>query len=131
MTNNEIMADGSEVRALPKGDRNYRGAEMNTLQIAYKILYSLEHKNKVDYMGQIIGPVALDVPEEEWIDVLQMLLEEGYISGAKIGKDILGNQYADIKNVKITLKGAQYLSENSAMKRFARVATDVITIIKP
>ena len=104
---------------------------MNTLQIAYKILYSLEHKNKVDYMGQIIGPVALDVPEEEWIDVLQMLLEEGYISGAKIGKDILGNQYADIKNVKITLKGAQYLSENSAMKRFARVATDVITIIKP
>lgn len=104
---------------------------MNTLQIAYKILYSLEHKNKVDYMGQIIGPVALDVPEEKWIDVLQMLLEEGYISGAKIGKDILGNQYADIRNVKITLKGAQYLSENSAMKRFARVATDVITIIKP
>lgn len=104
---------------------------MNTLQIAYKILYSLEHKNKVDYMGQIIGPVALDVPEEEWLDVLQVLLEEGYISGAKIGKDILGNQYADIRNVKITLKGAQYLSENSAMKRCARVATDVITIIKP
>lgn len=104
---------------------------MNTLQIAYKILYSLEHKKRADYMGQIISPAALDIPEEEWIDVLQMLLEEGYISGAKIGKDILGNQYADIKNVKITLKGAQYLSENSAMKRFAKVATDVITIIKP
>lgn len=104
---------------------------MNTLQIAYKILYSLEHKKRADYMGQIISPAALDIPEEEWIDVLQMLLEEGYISGAKIGKDILGNQYADIKKVKITLKGAQYLSENSAMKRFAKVATDVITIIKP
>lgn len=104
---------------------------MNTLQIAYKILYSLEYKKRADYMGQIISPAALDIPEEEWIDVLQMLLEEGYISGAKIGKDILGNQYADIKNVKITLKGAQYLSENSAMKRFAKVATDVITIIKP
>lgn len=104
---------------------------MNTLQIAYKILYSLEHKKRADYMGQIISPAALDIPEEDWIDVLQMLLEEGYISGAKIGKDILGNQYADIKNVKITLKGAQYLSENSAMKRFAKVATDVITIIKP
>ena len=104
---------------------------MNTLQIAYKILYSLEHKKRADYMGQIISPAALDIPEEEWIDVLQMLLEEGYVSGAKIGKDILGNQYADIRNVKITLKGAQYLSENSAMKRFARVATDVITIIKP
>lgn len=50
---------------------------MNTLQIAYKILYSLEHKKRADYMGQIISPAALDIPEEEWIDVLQMLLERG------------------------------------------------------
>ena len=34
---------------------------MSTLQIAYEILYSLEHKKKADYMGQIISPTALDV----------------------------------------------------------------------
>lgn len=101
---------------------------MSTLQIAYKILYSLEHKKKADYMGQIISPTALDVPEDEWLDVIRMLLDEGYIAGAKVGKDILGNQYVDVKNVRITLKGAQYLSENSAMQKFAKTATDVITI---
>lgn len=104
---------------------------MDTLQIAYKILYSLEHKKKADYMGQIISPAALDVPEDKWLDVLQTLLDEGYVSGAKVGKDILGNQYADVKNIRITVKGAEYLSENSTMRKIAKVATDVITIIKP
>ena len=104
---------------------------MDTLQIAYKILYSLEHKKKADFMGQIISPTALDVPEDKWLDVLQTLLDEGYVSGAKVGKDILGNQYADVKNIRITVKGAEYLSENSTMRKIAKVATDVITIIKP
>lgn len=104
---------------------------MDTLQIAYKILYSLEHKKKADYMGQLISPAALDVPEDRWLDVLQTLLDEGYISGAKVGKDILGNQYADVKNVRITMKGAEYLSENSTMRKIAKVATDVITIVNP
>lgn len=104
---------------------------MDTLQIAYKILYSLEHKKKADYMGQIISPAALDVPEDKWLDVLQTLLDEGYVSGARVGKDILGNQYADVKNIRITVKGAEYLSENSTMRKIAKVATDVITIIKP
>lgn len=104
---------------------------MDTLQIAYKILYSLEHKKKADYMGQIISPAALDVPADKWLDVLQTLLDEGYVSGARVGKDILGNQYADVKNIKITVKGAEYLSENSTMRKIAKVATDVITIIKP
>lgn len=104
---------------------------MSTLQIAYKILYSLEHKKKADYMGQIISPAALEVPEDEWMNVIQMLLDEEYIAGAKVGKDILGNQYVDVKNARITLKGAQYLSENSAMQKIAKIATDIITIAKP
>lgn len=104
---------------------------MNTLQIAYKILYSLEHKEKADYMGQLISPAALEVPEDKWREVLESLLEDGLISGVKFGKDILGNQYIDVKHAKITMKGAEYLSENSVMKKIAQVATDVITIVKP
>lgn len=38
---------------------------MDTLQIAYKILYSLEHKEKADYMGQLVSPQKLDVPEAQ------------------------------------------------------------------
>lgn len=104
---------------------------MDTLQIAYKILYELEHKEKADYMGQRISPSVLGIEEDKWLEVLQTLLDEGYISGVKVGKDILGNQYADVKHAKITMKGAEYLRENSAMKKFAKIATNVISVVKP
>lgn len=103
---------------------------MDTLQIAYKILNSLEHKEKANYMGQIISPEKLGVPEDKWLEVMQSLLDEGYISGVKVGKDILGDVFVDVTNAKITLKGAEYLRDNKAMRRFAKIATDVITIIK-
>ena len=79
---------------------------MDTLQIAYKILRSLEDKTKADYMGQIISPTALGVSEDKWLEVIQSLLDEGYIAGVKLSKDILGNQLVDVKNARITLKGA-------------------------
>lgn len=104
---------------------------MNTLHIAYKILYSLEHEKKADYMGKLISPTALDVPADKWQEVLESLVDEGYISGVKFGKDILGNEFVDVKRAKITMKGAEYLSENSAMKKFAQIATNVITVVKP
>lgn len=104
---------------------------MDTLQIAYKILYSLEHKEKADYMGQLVSPAALDVPEDKWLDVLQALQDDGCVSGAKFSKDVLGNHYANIQNLRITLKGAEFLSENSTMQKIAKVATDVISILRP
>lgn len=104
---------------------------MDTLKIAYKILYSLEHKKKADYMGVLVSPAKLGVSEGEWLDVVRSLMDEGYIAGVKIQKDILGNQLVDIENVRITLKGAEYLHTNSAMAKLAQVATDVISIVKP
>ena len=103
---------------------------MDTLQTAYKILYSLEHKKKADYMGVLISPAKLGVSEAEWLDVIQALLDEGYISGVKIQKDLLGDQMVDIEHARITLKGAEYLRDNSAMRKIAQVATDVISIMK-
>lgn len=104
---------------------------MNTLHIAYKILYSLEHEKKTDYMGKLISPAALDVPEDKWQEVLETLVDEGYISGVKFGKDILGNEFVDVKHAKITMKGAEYLSENSAMKKIGQTVTNVVTVLKP
>lgn len=104
---------------------------METLQIVYKILYSLEHKKKADYMGQVISPKSLGVTEDEWLNAMQMLLDEKFITGVNIRHDILGNITVDIKNARTTLKGIQYLHDNSTMKKLAEVATDVITILKP
>lgn len=104
---------------------------MDTLQIAYKILYALEHGKDADYKGQLISPAKLKVSEDKWLEVVGSLADEGYISGVRICEDVTGNTCVNISKAKITLKGAEYLQENSAMAKFAKVATDVITIIKP
>lgn len=104
---------------------------MDTLQIAYKILYALENGKDADYKGQLISPATLKVPEDKWLEVVGSLVDEGYVSGVKIYEDVIGNTCVDISKAKITIKGAEYLQENSAMAKFAKVATDVITIIKP
>lgn len=101
---------------------------MDTLQIAYQILNSLETGKKADYMGVLISPDKLKISEDEWLDVMRSLLDEGYIAGVSIKKDIIGNTNVDIENARITLKGAEYLHHNSAMKRIGRIASNVITI---
>lgn len=101
---------------------------MNTLELAYKILYSLEHSEKPEYMGQIIGPAKLGVSEGEWLRVVSTLQEEGYIAGITFHKNILGNTNVDISDAHITMSGAEYLQENSAFAKFRDVATDVISV---
>lgn len=103
---------------------------MSTLETAYKILYSLEHKRKADYMGKIVGPEALKVDKAEWLDVIQMLLDDGYIRGITIAENIVGGFDVDVEHAKITLKGAEYLQNNSVFAKFRNVATDVISIIR-
>lgn len=103
---------------------------MNTLHAAYQILYSLEHKKKVDYMGLVISPERLKLTEAQWLDVMRSLSDEGYIAGVAFTEDITGGTEVDIEHIRITLKGAEYLHENSAMKSLAKVASNVITIAK-
>lgn len=82
-------------------------------------------------MGWILSPERLGASGDKWLEVVQSLQDEGYIAGVVIRPNVLGETEVDICKVKITVKGAQYLHENSAMRRFAKVATDVITIAKP
>ena len=99
----------------------------DTLEIAYQILYNLEHKKKTEYMGTLISPEQLDADPEKWREVVESLVDEGYISGIRFWENICGEQKTDIEKAKITLKGAQYLKENSQMAKFGRIATNVIT----
>lgn len=104
---------------------------MDTLETAYRILDSLETGRKCDYMGKLIGPEALGVDTDKWLDVIRALLDEGYIAGVEIKEDILGNTRVNIASARITLKGAEYLKSNGAMMKFAKIATNVIEIAAP
>ena len=102
---------------------------MDTLHIAYKILYSLEHEDRADYMGLVVSPEKLKVSETEWLKVIRILSNDGYISGVQIQKNVLGETEVDIQDISITMKGGEYLRENNIMKQIAKVATNIISII--
>ncbi len=46
---------------------------MNTLQIVYKILYGLEHKEKADYMGAVIGPEKIGAENDRLVETIIMM----------------------------------------------------------
>jgi len=105
---------------------------MNNLKIVYKILKSIEDGlSDYEYKGMVISPESLEIGEQQWLQIIQMLIDEELIRGARIFNDVLDEINVDIKNIAITLKGLQYLKENSVMAKFAKTATNVITLVKP
>ena len=61
---------------------------MGTLDTAYRILYALEHKTGTPE----IGPAKIKTDPEKWAEVLQGLIDEGYISNVDIRENILGEK---------------------------------------
>lgn len=100
-----------------------------TLEIAYKILYGLEHKSHNQSAAEVINPSTLKADPDKWLDVLETLSDEGYISGVSITEDITGETEVEYDHAKITLQGAQYLKENSAMRKIARAMGHLIQAV--
>lgn len=51
-----------------------------------------------------------------------MMVDVGYIKGAKVEYTIDGGTNADVEEARITLKGLEYLQENSIMRKIYRAA---------
>lgn len=95
---------------------------METLEIAYMILYNLEHKRG-------ITPAVLGADLLRWGDVVQSLSDEGYVLGVLRRVNVLGETEIDVSDARITLKGAQYLKENSMMAKIAAALGHVIPVV--
>ena len=83
---------------------------MDAFKAVYKILTVLERA--MDYPEfdiEQIGPEALGVSKERWNRYIEMMADVGYIKGVSIKYDI-------------TLKGLEYLQENSIMQRLYQAA---------
>ena len=105
---------------------------MDNFKIIYKILKYLE-----GCMGQAeidttpLTAEALHTEQERLDEIIGMLLENGYIDGAK-AKSYINSRTPIILNLnraKITLKGLEYLEENSMMKKAAKLITGIIEIM--
>ena len=76
-----------------------------------------------------ISAKALGLSEQRWTALMSMLAKEGYVEGISIQKSVDGETAISISNPRITLKGLEYLQENSLMKKAAALAKGVADII--
>lgn len=96
--------------------------------IAYRILsylyecFKAAEKPDVD----VFGPDALRINNGYWVNVMESLSNEGYISGAFFSGLLGGAKSAKLIDLKITQKGIAFLQENSLMAK----AKDVLKTAK-
>lgn len=97
----------------------------------YKILRTLE--KAMDYPEFDISQIdhnRLGVSKERWARYLEMMADIGYIKGIKVYCDITGETVVENVDVRITLKGLEYLTDNSIMQRLYK-ATKGIKDVMP
>ena len=103
---------------------------MDNFKAVYKILAALEKAMDFpEFDIQQIGPEALGVSTERWARYIEMMADVGYIKGVLLKRDILGELHVEAKNIRITLKGLEYLQENSIMQKLYRAAKGVTDIV--
>lgn len=102
---------------------------MNNFSVIYKILKTLEKAMDFDEFDiKQIYPNVFGISENRWMKILEMLINEGYITGASIEHFMAGDKLS-VNNMRITLKGLEYLNENSFMKKACEAAKGLADII--
>lgn len=103
---------------------------MDNFKIIYKILSVLEKSMDLESIdAERISSNNLGISQQRWNKYMEMLLDAGYIKGVSIKKYTDGEMRVDIENIRITLKGLEYLSENSIMQRMYNVTKGIADLI--
>lgn len=93
-------------------------SKVDNFQIVYKILSALE--KAMDYPEFDISQIdaqTLKISQERWARYIEMLVDTGFIKGVRIFENVCGETQIQDNGIRITLKGLEYLTENSLMKR--------------
>lgn len=104
----------------------------NNFKIIYKILKILEGAmDKEEFDKELISHESLGISEPLWCNIIKMLVDNGYIEGVFVLK-AFGGRVPAIKmdTPCITLKGLEYLEENSLMKKASNLAKGIIDVVK-
>lgn len=103
---------------------------MDNFQAVYKILSSLEAAMDCPQFDiSQISAEKLKVSEERWARYIEMMIDVGYIKGVRVYENVIGETRVEGKGIRITLKGLEYLQENSMMKRIYRTVKGVKEIV--
>lgn len=96
----------------------------------YKILSALKNAMDCPEFGlEQISAEKLKISEERRSKYLKMLVDDGYISGVTVFQDVTGEMCVEDNGATITIKGIEYLSENSLMKKAHNLAKGIREIL--
>lgn len=68
---------------------------------------------------------ALGATHERWCRYMEMMADVGYITGVEIRRFITGETSVDARDIRITLKGLEYLQENGIMRKLYKAAKGI------
>lgn len=103
---------------------------MDNFKIIYRILKALEKSmDNEEFEPIVISPEVLGISPERWKKLIKMLVEEGYMEGVRIVTTNTGAVIVKMLSPTITLKGLEYLNENSLMQKAANVAKGIADIV--
>ena len=103
---------------------------MDNFKLIYRILRYLE--KAMDYEEadmDCVSPGSLHISENRWTAIMEMLGKEGYIDGIFIKRSSGGDAVVSIPDLRITLKGLEYLEENSMMKKAGNIVKGIADVI--
>lgn len=103
---------------------------MDNFNVIYRILRYLE--KAMDYEEtdlDFISAQNLGISERRWITIMEMLVKEGYIDGVSVKRSADGDVCLSVSDIRITMKGLEYLQENSLMQKAANLAKGIAEII--
>lgn len=101
---------------------------MDDFRMIYKILRILQNSMDCEEFDvNILSAEQLGLSLPKWSRIMAMLLKEGYISGGETWNTMnCGYPRVALTRPELTLKGLEYLEENSMMKKAANFAKGVI-----
>jgi len=103
---------------------------MDNFKTIYRILRYLEKAMDYDEPDmEQISAGTLKISEQRWLAIMEMLAREDYIEGVHIKRSIDGYVTMSYNNPHITLKGLEYLQDNSMMKKAAEIAKGIADIV--
>ncbi|MGN0243861.1 MAG: YjcQ family protein [Lachnospiraceae bacterium] len=103
---------------------------MRNFTLIYRILKYLEAAmDYEEFDFNRISAEALGITEERWCRLMEMLSDDGYVKGIRITRSVDGFVQVSRSDPRITLKGLEYLNENSFMQKASNLAKGIADII--
>lgn len=103
---------------------------MDNFKVIYRILRYLEKAMDYDEVDiDFISASVLKVSEQRWTAIMEMLVKEGYIEGVSITRSCDGSALLSIGSPRITLRGLEYLNENSLVRKAANAAKGIAELL--